>query len=255
MDLQMSMDAATAYRSSSQKIRVITEHWAKENLYCPCCGNGGLNHFVNNSPVADFFCPQCQEEYELKSKAGTVSGVVSDGAYNTMISRINATNNPNFFFMRYEKNSLKIKDLIVVPKYFVVPDIIEKRKPLAETARRAGWVGCNIVVRRIPEEGKIFLVKDEDLVSADDVVKKVQKTRFLMEYTVSARGWILDVLNCVNRIPSRDFSLKEIYHFADELQVKYPDNHHIKDKIRQQLQILRDKGVLEFKGAGNYRKI
>ena len=98
------------------------------------------------------------------------------------------------------------------------------------------------------------MVKDEDLVPADNVVKKVQKTRFLMEYTVSARGWILDVLNCVNRIPSRDFSLKEIYHFADELQVKYPDNHHVKDKIRQQLQILRDKGVLEFKGAGNYRK-
>jgi len=26
-----------------------------------------------------------------------------------------------------------------------VPEIIERRKPLAITARRAGWIGCNIL--------------------------------------------------------------------------------------------------------------
>ena len=42
----------------------------------------------------------------------------------------------------------------MVPKHFFVPDIIEKRKPLAETARRAGWIGCNIVLKNIPNEGR-----------------------------------------------------------------------------------------------------
>ena len=46
-----------------------------------------------------------------------------------------------------------------------------------------------------------------------------------------------------------------MYSFVDELQVKHPDNNHIPDKIRQQLQFLRDKGFIEFKGNGVYRKI
>jgi len=37
--------------------------------------------------------------------------------------------------------------------------------------------------------------------------------------------------------------------------MKYPNNNFIKDKIRQQLQLLRDKGILEFTSRGNYRKL
>lgn len=65
----------------------------------------------------------------------------------------------------------------------------------------------------------------------------------------------MDVLNCVNKIEGRDFTLEQMYKFEDDLSKKYPNNNHIKDKIRQQLQILRDKGIIEFRGRGNYRKI
>ncbi len=64
----------------------------------------------------------------------------------------------------------------------------------------------------------------------------------------------MDVLNCVNKIEGRDFNLEQMYKFQDALAKKYPNNNHIKDKIRQQLQILRDKGIIEFRGRGNYRK-
>jgi type II restriction enzyme len=30
------------------------------------------------------------------------------------------------------------------------------------------------------------------------------------------------------------------------LQAKHPENHNVKAKVRQQLQFLRDKGVIEF---------
>jgi type II restriction enzyme len=30
-------------------------------------------------------------------------------------------------------------------------------------------------------------------------------------------------------------------------------NRHVRQKIRQQLQVLRDRGYLEFKGKGRYR--
>jgi type II restriction enzyme len=33
----------------------------------------------------------------------------------------------------------------------------------------------------------------------------------------------------------------------------HPANRHVRDKIRQQLQVLRDLGLLEFVGRGKYR--
>jgi len=33
----------------------------------------------------------------------------------------------------------------------------------------------------------------------------------------------------------------------------HPENRHVRDKIRQQLQVLRDKGLVEFLGRGEYR--
>ena len=74
---------------------------------------------------------------------------ITDGAYGTMIERITSNNNPDFFFMSYSKAELKVRDFILIPKHFFVPDIIEKRAPLAPTARRAGWTGCNILINKV----------------------------------------------------------------------------------------------------------
>ncbi|MCB9805227.1 hypothetical protein H6769_06535 [Candidatus Peribacteria bacterium] len=38
--------------------------------------------------------------------------------------------------------------------------MIEKRKPLSSTARRAGWTGCNILLNLIPESGKIYYIQN-----------------------------------------------------------------------------------------------
>ncbi|PWE25349.1 restriction endonuclease, partial [Aliarcobacter skirrowii] len=37
------------------------------------------------------------------------------------------------------------------------------------------------------------------------------------------------------------------------LKTKYPNNNFIEDKIRQQLQILRDKNYLTFESRGKYK--
>ena len=60
----------------------------------------------------------------------------------------------------------------------------------------------------------------------------------------------MDVLKCVERIPQDYFCLDEVYAFVGELQQKHPDNNHVYDKIRQQLQFLRDKGFIQFFGGG-----
>ena len=59
-------------------------------------------------------------------------------------------------------------------------------------------------------------------------------------------------MNCVEKLGSKNFSLDEIYAFENILSKKHPENKHIKDKIRQQLQVLRDKNYLQFLGGGKY---
>ena len=233
---------AERYSSNAQKIRIITETWVGGNVFCPYCGNQYINHFENNRPVADFFCPICEEEYELKSKGASITNKVNDGAYSTMMERISSVNNPNFFFMQYNKRNLNVENFVIVPKHFFSYDIIEKRKPLAETARRAGWVGCNILLNQIPVEGRIFIVRDGKEVPLGQVISRVQRTVFMRQYKL-------------NRIGDKVFTLEQMYDFEDVLAVKYPENHHIKDKIRQQLQILRDNGIIEFLGKGRYRRL
>ena len=68
-------------------------------------------------------------------------------------------------------------------------------------------------------------------------------------------GWKLEVFNCLQSIENQTFSLNETYAFEEALSEKYPDNRNIKDKIRQQLQYLRDLGLIEFKSRGEYRKL
>jgi hypothetical protein len=51
------------------------------------------------------------------------------------------------------------------------------------------------------------------------------------------------------------FSLPEVYAIADPLRKAFPNNNHVDAKIRQSLQILRDRGEIVFEGAGRYRKL
>ena len=255
MNLEFDKSIIENYHSGTQIARVLTENWVNENMYCPRCGNLHIKHFENNRPVADFYCPSCNNEYELKSKDGALGHKINDGAYSTMIERITSNDNPDFFFMSYSKQELKVKDFVLIPKHFFVPDIIEKRKPLAPTARRAGWVGCNILIDKIPKQGRIDIISNGEIINIESVVNKVNKSNRLETKDIDGRGWLMDILNCVNKISSQLFTLEEIYKFEVMLHIKHPQNNNIKPKIRQQLQFLRDKGVIEFLGNGQYKKI
>lgn len=244
------------YTSSSQKIRVLTEDWVGRTIFCPNCGRGDITEYENNRPVADFYCQNCKEEYELKSKSGDMGTKIVDGAYSTMIERLGSMTNPNFFMLSYDLTTYSVNNFMVVPKHFFVPEIIEKRKPLAHTARRAGWVGCNILLSNIPESGRVFFVRDGIVIPQGEVLSKWQKTLFLREEKeVSAKGWLLDVMRCVEKIGRKHFTLGDVYQFERELSLLHPENNHVKDKIRQQLQVLRDKKYLEFVSRGKYHLI
>ena len=171
-----------------------------------------------------------------------------------MIERITSNNNPQLFVMNYSEK-FSVVDLILVPKFFFTSDIIEKRKPLSSNARRAGWIGCNILYNKIPEQGKINIIRKGKEYKSDEIKSQYLKIKKLQIDNINLRGWMLDILNCINDIKSENFTLEEIYKYADFLKVKHLYNHNIEAKIRQQLQFLRDKGFIEFIGRGKYRKV
>ena len=246
-------ESQTPYSSGSQSARVWTERWVKDWVYCPNCGSPHISQFPANSPVADFFCPSCSEEYVLKSQKTAFGAKVVDGAFRTMTERLAANNNPNLLLLNYNLAQHSVVNAFLVPKHFFVQEIIEKRKPLAATAKRAGWVGCKILLKEIPPSGKIFFVRDGVPLPKDDVLAQWQRTLFLRDEGTEARGWLIEVMKCVESIDRREFNLDEVYAFESQLSEIYPNNRHVKQKIRQQLQVLRDRGYLDLVSRGYYR--
>jgi type II restriction enzyme len=245
---------ASAYTSRSQSARLWSEGWVRDNMFCPACSAEAITKLPNNSPVADFECGGCDEQFELKSQRSPFGRKVVDGAFRTMSERLRSKQNPNLLLMRYDRDALAVSDLIIVPKHFFTPQIIEPRKPLGPKARRAGWQGCNIALGGIPEAGRIWLVRNREFLNPTDVRKDWRKTLFLRDQTLTGRGWLIEVLNCVEAISAAEFTLQDVYAFEKKLRAIYPGNSNVRPKIRQQLQVLRDRGLLEFLGDGRYRR-
>jgi type II restriction enzyme len=85
---------------------------------------------------------------------------VISSEYFTLIERLKSDTQPHFFFLHYLESNYQVNNFFVVPKYFFIPEIIEKRKPLSEKARRAGWTGSNILFSKIPEIAKVFYIQN-----------------------------------------------------------------------------------------------
>lgn len=239
------------YSNNSQRIRVLTEDWMNGNMFCPACSNPQINSFPNNTPVADFFCPKCNEQFQLKSQKSRFGKKILDGAYQKMIESIQKDSRPNFFLLHYNSDYY-VDNLFSIPYFFFTESVIEKRKPLSKTARRAGWIGCNIFLDKLPPEGKIKIIENGIVYNRKLIVNQWKKISFIRDTPLHERGWTVDVLRIVHSFEKKEFTLKEVYEYEEEFAKEHPGNYHIKAKIRQQLQILRNKGILKFKDRGNY---
>ncbi len=247
-------ESQSSYDSASQQARVWTERWVADWMFCPNCGAAKLRQFPANSPVADFFCAACSDQFEVKSKNGKSFGrSVTDGAYDTKIERLRSKTNPNLLLLGYDKTAREVRNVCVVPKYFFVPEIIQKRPPLGPKARRAGWVGSNILLNLVPDSGRIHVLRNGMPEPKDQVLAKWRHTAFLQDKSLEARGWLIEVMKSVEMIGRPEFELADVYAFEARLSAIYPGNNNVRPKIRQQLQVLRDSGYLEFLGRGRYR--
>ena len=246
MNLNFQISLAKNYSNNSQKIRVISEFWTEENIFCPNCWSS-IKNLENNKKASDFLCEKCLENFEQKSSKHKFKWKVLSSEYYTLIKRLEEKNKPHFFFLHYLDWIFSVNDFFVVPKYFFIAEVIEKRKPLSSNARRAGWIGSNILFSKIPNSWKIYYIEDWEIVSKEKILEKWKKTAFLKDVKKDTlKGWILDIMNCIESLNKKEFNLDEIYAFESDLKVLHPENNNIKAKIRQQLQFLRDKNYLEF---------
>lgn len=253
MELSLIRERADSYSSGAQRARVLTEPWAQEQLYCPACPSPRLTAAPANTPAYDLSCPECEERFQLKSRHTVIGRKIVDSAWSTMTRAIRSDRAPGLFVLRYDRERMRVSDLLLVPRFFLHEMAIEKRPALGPTARRAGWVGCNILLDRIPRDGQIPVVRAGTVRNARDVRADYRRLEPLTRRTVATRGWTLDVLRCVRELEAEEFRLADVYGHADELSALHPNNRHVRDKIRQQLQVLRDLGVLEFVRPGEYR--
>jgi type II restriction enzyme len=221
-------------------------------MYCPGCDGEKLAKTKTGSPTCDFICTNCEERFELKSGRHRFGTRIADSAYGAMMAAIREDRTPNLLAVQYSA-TFSVINLFLVPRYFIVETAIEKRRPLAIHARRAGWVGCNILLNRIPVDGRIMVVNEGTAIPSHDVRMLFRRAKRLKGLPSVRRGWTVDVLNAARSLGRRDFSLADVYAFERHFAELHTNNRNIRPKIRQQLQVLRDLGFLEFVGRGRYR--
>ena len=246
-------DGLDQYKSGAQRARIATEAWAQDNLYCPSCDSDSLARTPVNTPVIDYFCPGCRATFQLKSQCRVFSGRIVDAGYDSMIRAIRENRTPTLFALHYDPREWAVENVIVVPHFAFPFSAIEKRPALHVGARRAGWVGCNIRLDAIPADARIRVVDSGTCLPREVVRQQYARVRPLAKLDVEQRGWTLDVLNVVRSLGAEQFSLAKVYEHAGALSRLHPQNRHIREKVRQQLQVLRDLGLLEFLGGGRYR--
>jgi type II restriction enzyme len=169
-----------------------------------------------------------------------------------MIAAIEEDATPNLIALEYTVPSWTISNLFVIPHFAFSSSMVEKRKPLAAHAQRHGWVGCNLLLDAIAPDARISYIRDGKPVAPKIVREQFAALRPLEKISVAQRGWTLDVLNAIRSLRQSDFTLTDVYAFEKRLGALHPSNRHVRDKIRQQLQVLRDAGLLDFTSPGHY---
>ena len=251
MELACDMSVAAGYKSPAQIARVVSEMWLSRNGYCLVCEANSLTRSAANTKCTDFSCSQCGENYELKTFRKRPTYSLVDGAYSSLIARVMDGSAPTLFLLQ-RNVSWEIQSLTAIHSVFLTPSVIEKRKPLASTAVRAGWIGCNIRLDRIGPDGEIYIIENGLARPIEEVRRHFRRFIPLSLISPKERGWTTLTLSTVRSLSKKNFSLSDLYEKERTFEACYPQNRNVRPKIRQQLQVLRDLGFLRFDGRGAY---
>jgi hypothetical protein len=140
----VDMSVADGYASKSQIAGLVSETWAEMNLYCVNCQNDALDRLPPNAPVADFECSACSARYQMKAKDGRFGNTLLGAAYAPTIEACRSHAMPEYVLIEFDSRFGTVVFVDAVPGSAINENRIVARKPLAATAKRAGWQGCSI---------------------------------------------------------------------------------------------------------------
>lgn len=255
MNLNCNLSLGDRYARNAQRARVITEAWFAAEGYCLHCDSNELEQTTPGTIARDFICIRCNQPYELKAASKTHTSVVQDGGFNAMMRRIQAEEAPALMLMNYSPE-WRVRKLVAIHPVFLTPTVVRKRrKPHIRPGTGQQYWMCDLNLNVIPADGKIVLV-DGIARPQRDVRKEFRESMRFAEIPLDKRGWTALVLAFVRKIGKEEFSLTDVYAHEERMHAVYPENSHVRDKIRQQLQVLRDLGYIEFlTKRGEYRML
>lgn len=255
MDLICNPEIAAHLKSNSQKVRVISEAWLAGAGYCLNCSSNRLMPTRANTVARDYACPRCGQPYELKSAARAHTRIVQDGGYDSMMNRVRNGEAPALLLMHYTQE-WRVQRLIAIHPVFLTPAVIVKRKkPHTRPKTGVAYQMCDLNLSFIPEDGKIVVVNNGKARSHIAARRSFLQSARFADVPIAKRGWAALVLAAVRRIGKTEFTLSDVYKYEVSMHAAYPENSHVRDKIRQQMQLLRDLAYIEFLAAGEYRVI
>ena len=113
------------------------------------------------------------------------------------------------------------------------------------------------IISSIPKEKrKKISVTDKSLFKDIEEINPEDRFDGGTESVISnLTSWKKDVFECLIKISNDIFTLRQVYAFEKQLNFLHPQNNNIEEKIRQQLQYLRDIGLIEFIKPGVYKKL
>jgi len=124
------------------------------------------------------------------------------------------------------------------PQLWTVDDLTEIREPI-ERLRAA-----------LP---RLTLLSSADLGTPLRLeLSRKEYLRFIQGFS----GWLQLTLDGISRIRSETFSMSDVFANCSPLaRERFPNNYHVREKLRQQMQRLRDLGIVLFVGRGLYKLI
>ncbi len=150
--VRLDFSEAADYASRSQIARVAVEAWAATNVVCWRC-TAPLLLLPANTKLLDAVCRDKQHEVQIKSFAKAAPDRVTAAAFGPLAQRLETAALPDYLLVSYDAP----RAVVLIAEYVDGTEIqrerVYARKPLAEAARRAGWVGATIdlsgITRRV----------------------------------------------------------------------------------------------------------
>lgn len=221
-------------KSINTKIEIITS-FKLMNIYSGSLDISAIERIIDNNGVVKNFHKLHSKIYLFDDEKAIISsgnltngGLLSNFEYGILINEISFVSQvvSDYNFLSNHENTGEINK----------SNVDDVRKILSSIPQTENTYLRNLELET-PEEKYDILNIPRDIIMS------------------SLNGWKLEVFKCASLIEKQSFSLSEINQFENHLKEIFPNNFHILDKIRQQLQYLRDLGLLEFMGNGIYKKL